>query len=97
MQKYKTRHLTTMSLDADVYRQIQEDLPRGVSVSEIVSWILKAMFEDIKKGRELTQEEFDEWVESTPEGRDFRERLITAYGPTFKKIKDYLEKKGVKT
>ena len=83
-----------MTIDADVYDELK-DLPRKVSLSEIVSWVLKAMLEDIKKGRELTQEEFDEWVESTPEGRDFRERLISNYGPTFKKIKQYLVEKGV--
>ena len=88
------RKKLTLTVDAEAYAMIK-DIPRDVSVSEIVSWVIKAMVQDIKKGRELTQEEFDEWVESTPEGQDFRQRFLMAYGPTFKKIRDYLREKGV--
>jgi predicted CopG family antitoxin len=80
----------TLTIDDDVYAGLK-DIPRGVSISEIVSWILKGMIEDIKKGRQQTQEEFDEWVESTPEGRDFRERFVEKYGPRLKRIQYGLE------
>jgi hypothetical protein len=76
----------TFTVSEDVFEGLQ-DIPRGVSVSEIVSWVLKAMIEDVKKGRELTQEEFDKWIEGTPEGRDFRERLLDKYGHMFNRLK----------
>lgn len=85
----------TLTIDEDVYEGLEE-LPRKVSVSEVVTWVLKAMIEDVKKGRELTQEEFDEWIEDTSEGRDFRDRFIDKYGPMFKRMKMVLniEEKG---
>jgi len=75
----------TFTVDEDVYEGLQQ-IPRGVSVSEIISWVLKAMIEDIKKGRELTQEEFDEWMEGTPEGKDYKNRFINKYGHLFKRL-----------
>ena len=94
----------TLSIDSDVYDQLN-DLPRKVSVSEIVNWVLKAMLQDIKKGRELTEEELKEYVRQTPEGRDFLKNLQEQYGPKLdyvineiKKIKKTigLDKKKVK-
>jgi predicted CopG family antitoxin len=76
----------TLTIDEDIYRGLEE-LPRKVSVSELVGWVLKAMIEDVKKGRELTKEEFDAWIESTPEGRDFRERFIEKYGYMLNRLK----------
>ena len=76
----------TFTVDEDVYNNLQS-VPRGVSVSEVINWVLKEMVEDIKKGRELTQEEFDEWIESTPEGRDYRERFLNKYGHLFQRMK----------
>jgi len=87
------RKKLTLTIDADVYDMIKE-LPRKVSISEFVSWMLKGMYEDIKKGRELTQEEVTAWIEKTPEGRDFRERLKEHWGPTLDKIDNTLN--GVK-
>lgn len=76
----------TLTIDEDVYEGIEE-LPRKVSVSEMVTWVLKAMIEDVKKGRELNQEEFDKWIESTPEGKDFRERFLDKYGYLFQRLR----------
>ena len=76
----------SFTVDEDVYDDLQA-VPRGVSVSEVINWILKSMIQDIKKGRELTQEEFDQWIESTPEGRDYRERFLNKYGHLFKRLK----------
>jgi len=97
----KMKKRVTFTVDEDVYEGLQQ-IPRGVSVSEIVSWTLKSMIKDVKKGRELTQEEFDEWIEGTPEGRDYRERFIEKYGHLFKRLKYALNefdkiKKGLKT
>ncbi len=77
----------TLTIDADVYKQLQ-DLPRKVSISEVVSWMLKGMMQDIKAGKMLTDEEFKQWVESTPEGKEFRKKLRGEYGPAY----DALEK-----
>ena len=73
-----------ITIDDDVYDMIKE-LPRTVSVSELISWFLKGMLEEVKKGP-FTQEEFDKWIESTPEGRDFIDRASKQFGPTVKKM-----------
>lgn len=80
-----------LTVDESVYNGLQE-VPRGVSISEVVSFLLKAMIEDVRKGREMTQEEFDEWIESTEEGREFRERFIEKYGHFFKRLQYGLDR-----
>ncbi len=81
----------TLSIDPDVYDALN-DLPRKVSVSELVNWVLKAMLQDINKGKELTSEELREYVRQTPEGRDFLERSDAYLAPKFDKILDEIEK-----
>ena len=81
----------TISIDKEIYDTLQE-LPRKVSLSEVVTWMLKAMFQDIKAGRELKSKELKEWIESTPEGKDFRESLIEHWGPGIEKIDNAIEK-----
>ena len=85
------RKKLTLTIDAEVYDMIKE-LPRKVSISEVVSWVLKGMLQDIKKRRGLTQEEVDAWLNSTPEGSDFKERIREHWGPTFSKIDDTIKK-----
>ena len=46
----------TLSIDEDVYDKLGE-IPRKVSVSEVTSWFLKMFVEEIKLGREMTDEE----------------------------------------
>jgi hypothetical protein len=86
------RKKLTLTIDSDVYDMIKE-LPRKVSISEIVSWVLKGVLEKLKSGS-LTQEEFDRWIDSTPEGRDFVERAREQYGPSIRKIENKLN--GIK-
>ena len=85
------RKKLTLTIEPEVYEMIKE-LPRKVSISEVVSFVLKGIYKELKLGRELTQEELDKWLESTPEGRDFRERLREHWGPSVKKIDETLEK-----
>ena len=85
------RKKLTLTIDPEVYDLIKE-LPRKVSISELVSWALKGVFEDIKKGRVLTQEEFDVWIRKTPEGRDFKERAREHLGPKIRKMDASIEK-----
>jgi len=81
----------TITIDKDIYDLLQE-LPRKVSLSEVISWSLKAMFQDIKIGRELSSEELKEWVDRTPEGKDFRRRLKEQWGPTIAKLDESIAK-----
>lgn len=75
----------TLSIDSDVYDDL-ENLPRKVSVSEFVSFMLKGYVETFKKGgRELTQEEVNAIVEKMG-GEEFRERMKNTFGPTFSTI-----------
>lgn len=79
------RKKLTLTIDSEVYDMIK-DLPRSVSISEAVSFFLKAMYQDLKKGRELNQEEFNKWLDSTPEGKDFHDRFRDQFGPTVEKV-----------
>jgi len=81
----------TITIDKDIYDFLQE-LPRKVSISEVLTFLVKAAFKEIKSGKELTDTELQEWLDSTPEGKDFRARLKEHWGPTFKKIDDSIEK-----
>ena len=75
----------TLSIDDDVYEKLGE-IPRKVSVSEVTSYFLKLFVEEIKLGRELTGDEVKVILDSTPEGKDFRQRLNTIWGPKVKKL-----------
>ena len=85
------RKKLTLTIDSEVYDMIKE-LPRKVSISEVVSFVLKGLYKELKMGRQLTQEEIDQWLESTSKERDFRNRLREHWGPSFKKIDDSIEK-----
>ncbi|SPQ02027.1 hypothetical protein NBG4_860012 [Candidatus Sulfobium mesophilum] len=87
------RKKLTLTIEPEVYDMIKE-LPRKVSISEFVSFALKAMYKDLKSGRGMTDEQLEEWMESTPEMRDFRERLTEHWGPTIYKIDDAIN--GIK-
>jgi predicted CopG family antitoxin len=87
------RKKLTLTIDPDVYDELQK-LPRNISVSEVISWFLKSMLEDIKRGGKFSQEEFEQWVESTPEGRDFRDRARQKFGPTIRRAEAKLN--GIK-
>ena len=63
----------TLTIDSDVYDGL-EDLPRKVSVSEFVNFMLKAYIEMFKKGAFPTDEQLDEIVEKMG-GEEFRDRL----------------------
>ena len=76
----------TITLDGDVVDFFQEKAPRKVSVSEVIAWIVRSALKDIQAGRGLSSKELQEWIDSTPEGKDFRERLKEHWGPGLKKI-----------
>ncbi len=70
----------TLSIDEDVYKQLQY-VPRGFSVSEFVSIMLKGMLKELR-GDFSTQEAFDKWINSDPELKRVREGVKEAWGPT---------------
>jgi hypothetical protein len=80
----------TLSIDSDVYDELDR-LPRKPSVSEIVSWVLKVMLQDVKKGRELTKDELNKYMRQTPEGADFQERFQAEYGPKLDHLIEEIE------
>src|SRR3989304_6995117 len=82
----------TITLDGDVVDFFQEKAPRKVSVSEVIAWVVRATLKDIQAGRELSSKELQEWINRTPEGKDFRERLIENWGPELKKIDETVSK-----
>jgi hypothetical protein len=73
-----------LTIDSELYDAL-ENLPRKVSVSEVVNFILKVFMIQLAKGRELTQEEIDAEVEKAG-GEEFRQRMISIFGPTVDKI-----------
>ena len=74
------RRKLTLSIDEDVYRELQS-VPRGFSVSEFVSFMLRAMLKEFR-GNFSTQEEFEKWVASDPQLKRVREGIKEAWGPT---------------
>ena len=73
-----------LTIDSDLYADL-EKLPRKVSVSEFVNFMLKSMMETAKKGRELTQEELDELIEGMG-GKELKEKFVETFGPFFDKF-----------
>ncbi len=73
-----------LTIDSELYEAL-DNLPRKVSVSEIVNFFLKVIMIQVMKGRELTQEELDAEVEKAG-GEEFRQRVIAVLGPTVDKI-----------
>jgi predicted CopG family antitoxin len=84
-----------LTLDEDVYEGLGE-IPRKVSVSELVNWLLKVFVAELKAGRELTGNELVELTNSIPGGKDFRVRLKKEFGPKLEKA-NHLIKEARKT
>jgi predicted CopG family antitoxin len=78
----------TLTIDSDVYDQLGY-LPRKVSISEITTFVLRVLLEQTKKGRELTDKEFDTMLE-TAGGKEFAQGVRATFGPTFEKIENGL-------
>ena len=71
------RKKITLTTDSDVHDELEE-LPRKVSISEFVNFILKGYVETFKKGRVLSKEEVDEIVAKMG-GEEFRERIRNTF------------------
>jgi hypothetical protein len=75
------RKKLTLSIDEDVYRGLQS-VPRGFSVSEFVTFMLRGMLQEVKNGKIFNKEELEEWLDSEPELKRIREAIREAWGPT---------------
>jgi predicted CopG family antitoxin len=71
------RKKITLTIDSDVYDDLEE-LPRKVSISEFVNFMLKGYVETFKKGHVLSKEEVDEIVAKMG-GEEFRERIRNTF------------------
>ena len=81
-----------LTIDEDIYEIIGK-LPRTVSVSEVVSYILRCFYESAKKGKVLLSDsDIQKLIDSDPKLQDFQARLIEHWGPGIKKIDSSIEK-----
>ena len=76
-QKRKNEKENYPTIDGDVSDELEE-LPRKVSISEFVNFMLKGYVETFKKGRVLSKEEVDEIVAKMG-GEEFRERIRNTF------------------
>ena len=73
-----------LTIPEDLYAEL-ERLPRGVSISEVASFLLRCYMETVKKRREINDEEFDAIIEEMG-GEAFKERMKIGLGPTIDKM-----------
>lgn len=78
----------TFTVDEDVYEGLKQ-VPRGVSVSEIVSWLLRAVITDIQG---MSDEEFRKFMESDPRGKEVRNYLQDKLLPFFDTVDSGVDK-----
>jgi len=74
----------TLTIDDDVYEGLKE-LPRKVSISEVVSWMLRAMVEDVKPGG-MSEDEFIDFMDTDPRGKEVRAYMKEKLGPIIKGV-----------
>jgi predicted CopG family antitoxin len=77
----------TLTIDEDVYAQLGE-LHRKVSVSEIVTWVLKAVITDIQG---MPDEDFKKLMDSDPRGKEVHAYLRDKLGPLVDKVESGIE------
>ena len=63
-----------ISVDDDLYEELKM-VPRGVSLSDVASFYFKVFMAEAQKGRELTDKEFDDLFNKTPEDQALRLRM----------------------
>jgi len=78
----------TFTVDEDVYEGLKQ-VPRGVSVSEIVSWLLRAVITDIQG---MSDGEFKKFMENDPRGKEVRNYLQDKLLPFFDTVDSGVEK-----
>lgn len=101
--KGKMKRRLNLTIDDDVYKQLGE-LPRKISVSEIVSWTLRSIVESTRPGG-MSTDEFREFMLKDEKGREVFNYMHEMLSPVYdveeavtKKVKDICgrKKKGNK-
>lgn len=85
-----------ISVDDDVYEELKM-VPRGFSVSDFVSFMLRGISNEIARGISgkgmMSKEEFEKWVNSDLELKRVREGIRDSWGPTVYPVVDGVKKK----
>ncbi len=74
----------TLSIDEDAYDDMGE-IPRKISMSEIVTWLARAFVTDLKG---MSDEEFRKYMDNDPSGREVRKYLQEKLLPIIDKVDD---------
>ncbi len=85
------RKKITLSIDEHVYDKLQE-IPKDVSLSDVATFYYKVFIEEFKKGRELTQKEFDDLFNKTAEDLALRLRIREYIKPKTMKVQKVMDK-----
>jgi len=80
----------SFTVDKDVVETLKK-VPREVSISEVVNWVLRSVFEDVKPNG-MSEDEFIRFMDSDPRGREVRKFLQDKLGPIIEKGKKVKEK-----
>ncbi len=67
-----------------------------VSITELARWVLLGMYQDLKTGFQMSDEECRKWIDSTPDGKEFRKRLNYQYGTSVDRVEDLVVSAAVK-
>jgi len=89
MEKKSPKKKLTLSIDPTVYDQLGE-LPRKVSISEVVSLVLEFMIADVKG---ISEEEFLKSVDNDPHRSEVRKYIKGKLGSLIKAISFHTEEK----
>ncbi len=72
----------SFTVDEDVYEGLK-GVPRGISVSEVVSWFLRAIITDIQG---MSDEDFRKFMDNDPRGKEVRKYLQEKLLPVLDKV-----------
>ncbi|MBI4822822.1 MAG: hypothetical protein HY805_01135 [Nitrospirae bacterium] len=85
------RKRLNLTIDEAVYEEIGRlPMPRNISISECVTWILRMMAKDLKPNA-MSDNEFIKMMDSDPRGKEVRKFLQEKLGPVFYPIMDTVE------
>ncbi len=60
-----------------------------VTIPEILKWAGKLMYEELRSGKSMKKDDnVAKWLNSTPEGREFRMRMRDRFGPVVHTVQD---------
>ena len=85
-----SRHKILLTIDENLYYGLKE-LPRDVSVSDIVSVLLQSMLEEVKRGKKMSQKELDKWVNSDEYRKEVRLYMQEKLGPYVDYVDDKIQ------